>query len=303
MIKLVSAIGMGFRIAVRQDFPAKALGDIRSLRCFSEWSIDTFPYDTMSLLRLRSLHIAIHKNEWMDRLKDSRVVDLLFGLPEPIYQWYRGHTFDELIAQWVEAAAFNINTQSVDRDICISQTPPTLVDSLLTRVDELRLKKSPRKRFPKWLNFRDYRGNYKWFVRDHTSFCPFWGVRSGDLHDLDNDSVSGKYEADRDAFEYFKFNQEGDVWPEASIKPPPKPPGYIYIMTDGQYFKIGYSGSDPRSRLLGCQTGNASQLSLVGFIPWSIQKEKILHKIHRDKKIRGEWFNLTDDDVAEILKK
>ena len=47
------------------------------------------------------------------------------------------------------------------------------------------------------------------------------------------------------------------------------------------------------------KTGNASEIYLVDSFQseWGTKIEAMLHRIFRDKKIQGEWFNLDSEDV------
>ena len=70
-----------------------------------------------------------------------------------------------------------------------------------------------------------------------------------------------------------------------------------FIMQDNQYVKIGYSGTDEgvNRRLSALQTGNPANLSLYSTEHGDEDRERQLHKRFKDSRIRGEWFNLTQD--------
>jgi len=69
-------------------------------------------------------------------------------------------------------------------------------------------------------------------------------------------------------------------------------------------YKIGItSGQDTRTRLWGSQVGNWFELKEV----WKSDLiyrvdiiERKLHKHFEEKKVRGEWFNLTKKDIKDI---
>lgn len=63
--------------------------------------------------------------------------------------------------------------------------------------------------------------------------------------------------------------------------------------------KIGFTKRKIETRLKEFKTGNAADLYLVdSFISeWGTKIESSLHRIFRDKKIRGEWFNLNESDI------
>lgn len=69
--------------------------------------------------------------------------------------------------------------------------------------------------------------------------------------------------------------------------------------------KFGYS-VDPHRRLRSLQTGQSSQLVLVcslGVDPLRVREyERILHsEIGLHRRIRGEWFEISEDQSRELL--
>lgn len=79
--------------------------------------------------------------------------------------------------------------------------------------------------------------------------------------------------------------------------------GTIYLISDGQYTKIGATTYNPEKRRNELQTGNPRCLKILGtYITKNrfIQEQK-LHNDFSHKNILGEWFDLTDYDVSEIL--
>jgi hypothetical protein len=83
--------------------------------------------------------------------------------------------------------------------------------------------------------------------------------------------------------------------------------GYVYVLTDGTAFKIGYTSDRPIVRQWGCQVGNPIQLTLVLTIQ-SNEPDVLERELHRrywhrkalPHKQTGEWFNLTPEDLKEI---
>lgn len=95
------------------------------------------------------------------------------------------------------------------------------------------------------------------------------------------------------------------VWREsrnADLKEPsseltqPTDKDWTYLVFDGKKYKIGRSRS-PEERLKSLRTANPTCV-LVG----QTQKigEKDLHIIFREKRIAGEWFDLSEEDLAKI---
>lgn len=69
----------------------------------------------------------------------------------------------------------------------------------------------------------------------------------------------------------------------------------IYFLRDEHNrIKIGYARK-PISRQLGCQTGNADILEIIGVMEGSHSKELDLHCLFAESHIRGEWFEGSQD--------
>ena len=77
--------------------------------------------------------------------------------------------------------------------------------------------------------------------------------------------------------------------------------------TNPMHIKIGFS-QDVTRRVSQLQTGNSYKLSVMGRINTDGGEkedraiEKSLHKLHRHKCVRGEWFKLHPEDVINALK-
>lgn len=79
--------------------------------------------------------------------------------------------------------------------------------------------------------------------------------------------------------------------------------GFIYLISDGEFTKIGLTDKKSNIRMASLQTGNARELTLVGEYETKNKyaEEKRLHNIFRNQHVRGEWFNLTHSDIKMIL--
>lgn len=89
-----------------------------------------------------------------------------------------------------------------------------------------------------------------------------------------------------------------------SLYSAPSEKGNIYLIQaeDTGHYKIGYTRSDPYKRLAQLQTGNSHILTLVGSFPCSgIETERLLHNIFANVRLSGEWFNLNDLEIKNIL--
>lgn len=79
--------------------------------------------------------------------------------------------------------------------------------------------------------------------------------------------------------------------------------GYIYAIGYEGCIKLGISATDVRGRLRTMQTGNAQPLELIAQTYVENYKliEKILHREHRARWIRGEWYSLTLAEAREVI--
>ena len=80
---------------------------------------------------------------------------------------------------------------------------------------------------------------------------------------------------------------------------------YVYIIKaeHGNFYKIGRS-QDPNSRLHDLQTSNYSKLELVAVFNCldSNRLESEAHKLFKEKKMRGEWFEIVLPDLLTVIR-
>lgn len=77
--------------------------------------------------------------------------------------------------------------------------------------------------------------------------------------------------------------------------------GYVYFVSDGTYVKIGFTGNIEQ-RLITLQTGSPNTLTIKKIIPnATIETEKQYHEKFKYKRVRGEWFNLSDEEIKDIV--
>ena len=79
---------------------------------------------------------------------------------------------------------------------------------------------------------------------------------------------------------------------------------YIYLITDGEYHKIGMTQQEDVYRRLrsidsNAKTARENYSSAYAYVA-DISLERDLHRRFDDKRVRGEWFELDDADVAAI---
>jgi hypothetical protein len=66
--------------------------------------------------------------------------------------------------------------------------------------------------------------------------------------------------------------------------------------------KIGYTRRTIEKRIKEFRTGNASDIYLVDSFQseWGTKIESQLHRIYKSKKIGGEWFDLSEEDITSF---
>ena len=81
----------------------------------------------------------------------------------------------------------------------------------------------------------------------------------------------------------------------------PENQGYVYfVQADGQHYKIGGT-SNLKSRMKSLQVASPNDLRLIAWLEindWP-EKEDQLHEYFDDKKIHGEWFDITVSEIIE----
>lgn len=82
---------------------------------------------------------------------------------------------------------------------------------------------------------------------------------------------------------------------------PSLPRKSIYVFEQCGFYKIGYS-YNPHKRLENIKCASPNETRLVLSFPIHNVKivEKELHNRFKDKRIRGEWFELSDGDLQDI---
>lgn len=85
--------------------------------------------------------------------------------------------------------------------------------------------------------------------------------------------------------------------------------GYVYLISDGTYIKIGHTKTSIKRRIEDMQTGNANKLEVLAYarVEKSSKLEKYLHDRYKEYKHRREWFRFKEDghifDAVDILRK
>ena len=81
---------------------------------------------------------------------------------------------------------------------------------------------------------------------------------------------------------------------KAAQKAKKEAPYWVYVMSDGEFLKIGYS-KNPKKRIKDVQSGNPKQLKIP--VKWQVagrnnakKLETTLHKHYGKLRKKGEWF-------------
>ena len=79
----------------------------------------------------------------------------------------------------------------------------------------------------------------------------------------------------------------------------------VYIITDGQYYKIGMTDSDVAARIKQLQTGCPTRITKVHETECyggALVVERYLHHRCRYQRSVGEWFSLTNKELEAAIK-
>ena len=80
--------------------------------------------------------------------------------------------------------------------------------------------------------------------------------------------------------------------------------GIVYLICDtaNNLFKIGVTKGKIENRIKKLQTGNATELFLSNYhtTKYPYRMEKMLHTHFENKRVLNEWFELTNEDVANF---
>lgn len=126
--------------------------------------------------------------------------------------------------------------------------------------------------------------------------------------DICNYAITGKYTENLkqhilyrtgQATELYEENQKNKAIEQENLKIPKE--GFIYIFECNNRYKIGKS-KDPSERIKSVRTVSPYPVKLILQTKVNDQDktEKMLHVMFNNKKINGEWFNLTDIDITTI---
>lgn len=87
---------------------------------------------------------------------------------------------------------------------------------------------------------------------------------------------------------------------KANARRNPNPPGFVYLCRNNRngLTKIGFS-RNPKQREYTLQSEDPD-VSMFATFPGTTRAERSLHEQFAGKRVRGEWFNLSDEDCETI---
>lgn len=77
----------------------------------------------------------------------------------------------------------------------------------------------------------------------------------------------------------------------------------IYVVSDGRYAKIGYTGGEVGKRMATLQTGTVAKLTVLGQFRGEREDERRLHAEFAHARVAGEWFDLTVEQVGDLIRR
>jgi hypothetical protein len=75
---------------------------------------------------------------------------------------------------------------------------------------------------------------------------------------------------------------------------------YVILAKETGRIKIGHTEGEPVERLRNLQTGSSEALELLVVMEGTRATEAALHRQLRSSRLRGEWFNPTEEVLAAL---
>lgn len=114
--------------------------------------------------------------------------------------------------------------------------------------------------------------------------------KKGIKQDIIEHNINNKIEFERRMTEFIKT-------PKQKIK------SHVYLMKCGGKYKIGVSKDvERRKKQLNNRPFPVEILAQSPLIEDANDLEEVLHEIHSNRRIDGEWFDLTDNEVNALIK-
>lgn len=80
--------------------------------------------------------------------------------------------------------------------------------------------------------------------------------------------------------------------------------GQVYLVgiPDEDRYKIGWTKGTIDKRIAPLQTGNAKKIEVIHLFETEhhVKVETWMHGVHATKRMEGEWFELTNEDIANF---
>lgn len=80
--------------------------------------------------------------------------------------------------------------------------------------------------------------------------------------------------------------------------------GFVYLLCDGEHFKIGMTKKDIYKRISELQTGNPNEIYITSFheTNYPYRVEQMMHIKYSISNVKNEWFNLSLEQVINFKK-
>ena len=80
--------------------------------------------------------------------------------------------------------------------------------------------------------------------------------------------------------------------------------GYVYLLCDGEKFKIGMTKNKIEKRVAELQTGNPNEIWVHSYYEtqYPLKIEKMMHGRHASSNVKNEWFDLSVEQVVGFRK-
>lgn len=305
------------------------LKSIENLRYMSpNYRVTFCPTSYKEMFFLEELHSAIATGSFYDpRLDKPDIItnrSLVTLIPRDLYNLFKHNSFDGVLDVVRTLIAISIvdgkfDADAVKRDVYYKiwgnvQRWFNLLSSLPDNVDVVE-HCVDKGLIPRWMANEDgygYSIDNKWMHCDLNWILDirYYGLHHHDiewlkkskLDDRDGDDLE-RTESSRMAFDYYLGAiHRNQVWSTPDIDKEAKEDnsGYVYLMSDGDKIKIGYTSKNVFGRMDSLQTGNPRPLHVLYYFPASIKTEGILHEQYKRQWIRGKWYDLSPVQIEEI---
>ena len=78
--------------------------------------------------------------------------------------------------------------------------------------------------------------------------------------------------------------------------------GFVYLLCDGERFKIGMTKGTIEKRIAELQTGNPNEIYVMSYhkTKHPHKVEKMMHTRYQMSKVKNEWFDLNTQQVLNF---